>query len=175
MWGQEPRRPEERWPLRAYFMNWRDRMQFFGYDPDNIVCKDAGPGRFIAARLSIVKAGKSAAGKTHQVAAQGLAASRQAGRQIARTVIAAQRAARLDPRLIRESLRSLMLRPASRQSDVAWRQAYTAEAERLLSPRSDAQAQSLSGPAAAFVIPAQPVGREARPLEKSGADMEAGS
>jgi hypothetical protein len=81
-------------------------------------------------RLAIVRAGRSAGQSAHRVAAQGYARAKLTGAKLARRVTAIQKAARLDPRLMRESARSVACRPMERASDRAWQIGYAAEAGR---------------------------------------------
>jgi hypothetical protein len=57
-------------------------------------------------RLAIVKSGKSAGQAAHRVAVQGAERAKLTGPKLAGHIIAVQRAAGLDPRLMRESARS---------------------------------------------------------------------
>ncbi len=121
------------------------------------------------ARMSIVRAGRHAGQAAHKVAAQGWDRARRTGAQLARRVIAAQKAARLDPGLIRQSFLSVASRPMARASDRAWQAAYADQARRLLEP----------APAAPRPAPPRPAATAASPHKdprgpQAGNDREAG-
>jgi hypothetical protein len=105
------------------------------------------------ARMSIVRAGRHAGQAAHKVAAQGWERARLTGAQLARRVIAAQEAARLDPGLIRQSFRSVANRPVARTSDRAWQAAYADQARRLLEPAPAARRPAPPQPAATAAWP----------------------
>lgn len=120
----------------------------------------------------IVRAGKAAGQRAHQVAAQGLAKARLTGAQLARRIVAVQKAAGLDTRLMRESARSVIHRPMTRESDRAWQAAYAREAERHvpgLAPKCE-PAMVPAAPAG----PARPVWPHAGPSGPIRTDWEAG-
>jgi hypothetical protein len=81
-------------------------------------------------RLAIVKAGKAAAQRTHQVAVQAVSKARLTGVKLARHIVAVQKAAGLDPRMMRESVQSVANRKMTRPADKAWQRAYVGEAAR---------------------------------------------
>ena len=96
--------------------------------------------RLSLSRLAIVRAGRSAGQAAHRVAEQGLERAKLTGAKLAKRVTAIQKAARLDPRLMRESARSVAYRPMDRASDRAWQIGYLREiAGRTDPPRRDPQ------------------------------------
>jgi hypothetical protein len=125
--------------------------------------------RIDLARLAVVKAGRHAGQSARNVAAQGLERARLTGAKLARHVVAVQKAAGLSPHLMRESARSVMNRPMTRDGDRAWQAAYVAQAARLGVP---GMAQPVREPAAA--PPAAPPERPSWPhITPSGPDREA--
>jgi hypothetical protein len=86
--------------------------------------------RFGATRFAIVKAGKAAGHRVHQVAVQAVSKAKLTGEKLARHIVAVQKAAGLDPRIMRESVQSVANRRMTRPADRAWQRAYVAEAAR---------------------------------------------
>jgi hypothetical protein len=117
--------------------------------------------RWQMSRLAVVKAGKSAGQTAHKVAAQGLARARLTGAQLARKVVAIQKAAGLDPRLMRQSLRSVASRPMARESDRAWQAAYVKAATAAMAPPTPRLQPVAASPAPAPRTPQPQQEREA--------------
>jgi hypothetical protein len=78
--------------------------------------------------------------KVQRVAVQGYQRAAQAGRVAAHRVLGVQKAARLPENMMRQSARSVAVRPPARESDAAWRQGYMEIAARHLTPTADREA-----------------------------------
>jgi hypothetical protein len=83
-----------------------------------------------AAAASHVQRGGQA---IHRVAEQSFARARMSGAKMAAHIISIQRAAKLPDRAIERTVRSAVCRPATRDSDLAWRSGYLRAAKARIS------------------------------------------
>jgi hypothetical protein len=108
------------------------------------------------------KAARTAGAHVHKVAAQSLNHARLSGAKLARKVVAIQQAAGLNWKLAERSLRSVQSHQGGRESDQAFRQAYTTVASAALQPQPEPGPRAPTMRPLPDRQPAQPsAGREA--------------